>query len=1180
MPWALLLGLVWMVCALPVFAASLDTPKPRQFSVLDGLPSNTIYGLDEDRQGYLWVATRDGLARYDGVGFRVWQVGSGLRDNYVGVVHVDAQDRVWIGTRTAGLAMLDADRRAFRHYDRRTHPQIGSDNVWSIESAPDGALWFGTSGGGLHRLAPDGSIHRFAHDPKDPASLPSDSVGALHFDAQGTLWIATTGGLARWNGRAIERIPMPADASRIDGLTPDSTGVLWLAAPSRGLVHQTDGRIVDVPFKDPVLDGLALNVMLQDTQGNRWLDTRSGLAMERRGVVTDVPLYSQTSRGLVRPQWAFSHEDREGGLWFASSDAGLWYLPANWRDFSLLTRRVDDPSTPANAFVHGVASSHDNTLWLVGSGGFLDRLDPNTGQVQHVVGAVCGSNPLRSVAEGPDRMVWVGCSGMLARVDPATKAIRRWSVGDAQDAAPQFTISAITARNDGTVWLSDGSTLQIRDASGRVLDQVRAGDGRGLGRDDDIRQIATAPDGGVWFAGTSGLSQWNDGARSIEPLPGAPQADSGGFALAPEEMVWTAGMGNLSAFRWDGAELHAVRQIGPEQGMPLVLPAGVAVDGAGNLWAPSARGLLRYDPQRGRLRVYGVRDGLPSQEFSNNPIKLSALGYLALGTADGLLLFHPRQVEWRERAPTLAIASVDVRRDAQRVELPRTGTLTLRPDDRDLRVVARLLSFTNAHAHRYRFRLHGFDNGWVYTGSSGERLLASLSPGRYQLEVQARTADGNWSGSQTLQVRMPPPWWRTAWAGVLFTLAAVALIGWAAHAYRLRLKRRHAWQLAKHQQSMAEQASEAKTRFLATLGHEVRTPMTGVLGMSELLLASDLDTAQRGHVDAIRRAGQHLLRLVNDALDLSRIEAGKLQLESGSFEVAALVHDVAGLMAPLAERRGLAFTEQLAAGTPVALQGDRTRVAQILMNLIGNAIKFTERGFVSLEALPLAGGGGVRFAVTDSGPGLNDEQQQRLFRRFEQAEGARTAARYGGSGLGLAISQELAAAMEGRIDVESTPGKGTRFIVDLPLAVAEAGSAAPRDAAAQVADRTTTGPLKLLLVEDDATVAAVITGLLRGKGHDVVHAVHGLAALAEVATRPFDLGLLDLDLPGIDGLALARQLRAQGFTQPLVAVTARADADAEPLAREAGFNGFLRKPLTGALLAEVIDAVLRGDVSG
>jgi CheY-like chemotaxis protein len=352
--------------------------------------------------------------------------------------------------------------------------------------------------------------------------------------------------------------------------------------------------------------------------------------------------------------------------------------------------------------------------------------------------------------------------------------------------------------------------------------------------------------------------------------------------------------------------------------------------------------------------------------------------------------------------------------------------------------------------------------------------------------------------------------------------------------------------------------------------------MTGVLGMSELLLATPLDERQRGYTHAIQNAGSHLLRLVNDALDIARIEAGKLELQWQDFDLRGLVDEVAGLTAPMAEQRGLTFADEIAPGTPGALQGDPVRVRQILLNLLGNAIKFTERGGVTLRVSP-ASPQGVRFEITDSGPGINEEQQTRLFQRFEQAEGARTAARYGGSGLGLAICQELALAMGGRIQVRSTPGTGTCFTVELPLAT----STRTPEALSRAVAPAESQPLRILLVEDDPTVAEVIASLLRARGHHVTHVAHGLAALAQTATHAFDIALLDLDLPGLDGLALARQLRAQGFTTPLVVVTARADAEAETLARAAGFDGFLRKPVTGEMLASAIaDALAQVPVVG
>lgn len=1170
----LLLCLLWLPAG--VAAASMpQLPQPRQISVFDGLPSNRVNALAEDRRGYLWIATRDGLARYDGVGFRIWRVGEGLRDNFVWSVHVDAADRVWIGTSTSGLAMLDVDREHFTWYDRATRPEMASNDIWSVNGTPDGDIWFGSSDGGLHRLSPDGRIRRYGYDPDDPHSLPSDGVSHLVVDRRdGSLWVGTKGGVARWTGDGFARLPAELLGTlMVDGLAMDDAGSLWMGIHGEGRVRHADGRIESLPWDDPVLGGRALNMLLQDAQGARWLDTRSGLAWVHGERVDNVPLYSTTSRGLVRPAWSSAYEDREGGLWFASSDAGLWHLPANWRNFTVLQRRLGDPASLANAFVYSAAPStagQRRGLWLVGSGGVLDHLDPETGRVEHRLASACGTLFITGVVETRDGQVWLGCQDHLVRFDPRSGGQQRWLADGSDDAAPVGRIAQFVEQRDGTLWLASHQSIQLRDDGGRVLDTIDRGTGRGLDANTSIEQLLLAPDGGIWAVTSAGLLAWDDGARVFAPVPGAPGAAAFSVAIAGDGTVWLAGYGELSSWRWDGASLQPLQRVGQADGLPMVAPGGVVVDAAGIVWLTTVRGLVRFDPGAGRLRTYGVRDGLPSHEFSEFPVAMSTQGYIAAGTADGLLLFHPQQVEWSQRMPTLAIESIDLRRGDERIALSPQSGLSLRHDDRDLRVVARLLSFTDAHAHRYRFRLEGYDPGWVETGAAGERVFARLEPGAYRLHVQARTADDEWTPAQVIQLHVQPPWWTSPLAIVVYAVSGALLLLWGAHAYRLRLKRRHAWQLNEEKRELAEQASLAKTRFLATLGHEVRTPMTGVLGMSELLLGTKLDSRQRGYADAIRHAGEHLMRLVNDALDLARIEAGKLELVAQPFDLVELLDEVAGLVEPLARRRGLAFRRHVDAHTPRWLLGDPGRVRQVLLNLLGNAVKFTESGSVSLQAAPIASGG-VRLVVSDTGPGLNAEQQAHLFRRFEQADGARTAARYGGSGLGLAICQELAVAMGGRIELDSTPGQGTDFTLDLPLPEATP-PAAPKEPVGTQA-RTAGGGLSLLLVEDDPTVADVVAGLLRALGHDVAHVPHGLAALSEVADTRFDMALLDLDLPGITGMALASQLRAGGFAAPLVAVTARADAEAEPLAREAGFDAFLRKPVTAAMLGATIDAL-------
>ncbi|QWF18296.1 hybrid sensor histidine kinase/response regulator [Lysobacter capsici] len=1207
--WLLLSALACLLAsvAAPVFAGLPETPRPRQLTVADGLPSNTISRIAEDRFGYLWIATSEGLARYDGISYQVWRREQGLRDNYLWAVHVDAHNRVWIGTGQSGLVMLDTDRKTFRYYNRANTPGMGDDTVWSIASTPDGALWFGTQHGGLHRMASDGSVTRYMPREGDRRSLPSDGISNLAVAPDGSLWISTLAGAARWTGRDFERVPEHALSSDlVNTISFETDGTAWFGTPHGVGVRRPDGRYDAKPWAQVAPGMNILDVLRRDRTGQYWFDLPQGLGIGSIDGVSVVPLFSTASQGLVRPSWSGAYEDREGGLWFASNGHGLWYLPPNWRQFSVLTRRLDDPTSLSNAHVRGIAPARGGDMWLVGSGGVLDRLDPESGKITHVAKDFSGNLGLERVLQDRHGMVWVTYYGGLARIDPATGAHRNWSDSDRRDPAPGGTSELVESQ--GLLWVvgSDGE-LQARDADGHVVDAFKFGE-RGLPEYLTLELAGNGLDDELWVNGSQGLWRLNGGTRRFERVPGSPQVQIDAFALEGRQRVWIASFGELTAYRWDGLRLRREFSLGARQGLPLTDARGLTVDSAGRLWMTTTRGLVRVDPQARSVRVYGVKDGLPSQEFAGKPVPRPGDGRILIGSPEGLVLFDPAVVRPVRQAPPLVIETIEVRRGNQRTafatnagvaasaqadagDRASAGRATadaiaaatagrrssvppvrIADGDRDLRIVARLLSFNNAQTNRYRFRLSNYDPGWVDVGANGERLFSQLPPGDYRLEIMAKTADNVWTPPQVIDLHVDSPWWWSWWALVGLLALCALLMLWVLLAHRNRLQRRLSWQRAEHEREVAKQASLAKTRFLATLGHEVRTPMTGVLGMSELLLDTQLDQKQRSYTQSIRSAGEHLLRLVNDALDLARIESGKLELADEPFDLRALVDEASKLMAPLAQQRRLAFEVEVAANAPRGLRGDSSRVCQVLMNLLGNAIKFTEEGTVSLRVEALTPQG-VRFEVADTGPGLNEEQKARLFRRFEQAEGARTTARYGGSGLGLAICQELAAAMEGHITVYSEPGQGARFVFDLPLLEVEP----PRVVAGSTPEPSLrgfqVGALALLLVEDDPTVAEVIAGLLRVQGHRVTHVGNGLAALAEVATANFDMALLDLDLPGINGLDLARQLRAQGFVQPLIAVTARADADAEPQASAAGFDRFLRKPVTGALLGEAIDAM-------
>ena len=621
-----------------------------------------------------------------------------------------------------------------------------------------------------------------------------------------------------------------------------------------------------------------------------------------------------------------------------------------------------------------------------------------------------------------------------------------------------------------------------------------------------------------------------------------------------------------------------------QDGLPSNVIYGVQSDSMNRLWLSTNYGLARFDPSDSSVKIFHRSHGLQGEEFNFGAHHRATDGKLYFGGANGFNAFDPAQLEEGVHKPEVVLTSYQKLNQPAATEVPYDllKKIELGYEDDVVTFEFAALDFTAPLQNRYSYSLEGFDNGWIDVGALRRVTYTNLDAGNYIFRVKAATSDGIWSESGlSIPVTVAPAPWQTAWAYSLYVAATLMLLwmAWRSHRRKLQQEaeysRRLECDVAQRTEQLEERneelriASSAKSDFLARMSHEIRTPMNGMLGMTQLLMRTVLDEKQNRFAQTIKRSAESLLEIINDILDFSKIEAGRFELDNVEFDVSDLVEETAELFSASAAEKDLELMCWVPAGATVTAIGDPLRLKQILVNLLGNAIKFTPDGEVRLRYKVVEEGPQnlfLRFEISDTGVGIKQECQAKIFNSFSQEDGT-TTRRFGGTGLGLAICRQLVDMMGGEIGVESVAGEGSNFW--FTLALDKAGSScAARSASPRLAN------VSVLVVDDNETNLQIVNSYLVALGiraEGVTTAYDALKRIDVVAqTAPFDVILLDAQIGEMSGLETARAIRANAKLPPakLVLLSPVAEnADIQD-ARDAGIDDCLLKPVRQSILYE------------
>ena len=1207
-------------------AAAADSPPLilTHLTTADGLPQGGVHTTLQDSQGFMWFGTEDGLVRYDGQELVRYGYSPkderGLPGNYVNQLVEDSHHDLWLAV-NGGLARWNRARDDFTVYrhDPRDPSSLASDQVNAVSIDPQGLVYVGTADGGLDLLDPrTGRFEHLRHETADAGSLASNHVNCLTRDHVGNLWVGTDQGLdelapgqrAFRHFRHVDGDPRTLIGNDIWQVLEDSSGSIWVAAYGSGLDRlDRNGKVLQVFTHDPRQPGSLsddnVQAILEDRQGHFWVGTKDALDLLDRASGTIVHYRHQRDNpNSLDDSNIFSlYQDGAGLVWIGTATGGV----SRWdpRSAELGARQPDW----LGKFVTAFADAPDDRVWVASMGGGLVEYDPDSGRkidLDTLVGqhTILDTEPVMSLRQDRGGTLWIGTMdkgiAMLGRNDSLSWIpVKR---GDPRSLSAAGVVTILQARS-GQMWIGTyGGGANIVDPATGLVRQLPYGTAPGAVSANAVTALAQDSQGYVWI-GTDGggLDLARPDGTVIKVFRHDPHDPSSlpantvyALAVDTHDRVWVGtsggglalGMGAVSALQ----SFH-FRTYSLAEGLTSDTINGALVDGDGRIWLSGNAGLMRLDPGTGAVKTFHVADGAAGEEFTTNAYFRMRDGRLCFGGPSGFNIFDPARLTERSQPPRLALTGVEILGAPARGPTPYWLRRHIPLDYRDniVSLDVSVLDFTSPKHNHIAYRMAGLTDRWIDLGAQHRITLTNLESGNNVLEVRGANSDSVWSAPLRITLHRSPAPWKSPWAYAAYALIILGLI---AHRLRkLHLERRHqalererleaevaarTRELSESNRQLAD-AARAKSDFLNRMSHELRTPMNGVVGMTELLSRTPQSATQIRLTQTIRSSAQVLLRIVNDLLDLSRAQAGKVALEALPIDLDRVLDECASLFSGTTQAKGIrlrvrppAQDRRVPEGR--TLIGDPFRIRQIVMNLVGNAVKFTERGEIAVEAdveMERADRATVHITVSDTGIGMDAAALEKIFQPFTQADES-TSRRFGGSGLGLAICRELAQLMGGRITVESAPGKGSAFHVALPLSL----SAAQATPAATVPQNTTdvmgvaSGAIggHVLIVEDEPVNATVAQGYLEALGCTSVWAKDGAEGLARGAAERFDLILMDLNMPAFDGYETARMMRerAAGTAQrvPIIALTAHAPSLVRERCEAAGMDDVLSKPYT------------------